>query len=266
MPESRLRPPVVILPPSSMPPAPSGSPPSDMPPGPSREHPLTVRDFDPFASAVRGCSTANCTFETLIDGSRIDVKWSFQRSGERKPLFAVSTHPALLLPGGNEPRPGQPFQEKADLLEEAVGSRLMLHEQMVSTGQGDETGARGCRQPTGTLLRMELRRRRAHAVNKWSAISSLQARSLQEISISPVTSLQYRVAHSREVASLLQLVEIVRLFVRRLWNESSRCTFAWIVRAPSEAHQESHRSSAHFFFASACACFHRSANPPYHTE
>ena len=32
-------------------------------------------------------------------------------------------------------------QKKADLFEEAAGSRLMLQEQMVSTGQGNETGA-----------------------------------------------------------------------------------------------------------------------------
>ena len=65
-----------------------------------------------------------------------------------------------------------------------------------------------------------------------------------------LTTSKYLAAHSAEVVFKLQFIEIVRLLVRSPRNKS-RCEHlpkAWVVRAPSEAHQGYHRL-AHFFLS-----------------
>ena len=63
-----------------------------------------------------------------------------KRSECWKPLFAVSTRSGPSRPAALS-RARSTLQEKADLFEESIAGRLMLQEQMVSTGQGDEMSA-----------------------------------------------------------------------------------------------------------------------------
>src|SRR5580700_7405844 len=133
-------------------------------------------------------------------------------------------------------------QEKANLLKKTVRSRLMLQEQMVSSGQGDETGARdACRQLAPCLdwsrdvaSRMHDKRRRLHLRQK---ISDIEIADDVEISRRALGRGRFP----------LQFIEIVRLLVRCTRNESrgEHLPKAWIVCAPSEAHQGYHRL-AHF--------------------
>src|SRR5580692_3395699 len=121
----------------------------------------------------------------------------------------------------------------------------MFQEQMVSTGEDDETRARDAGGQLAPRLEwnqevvahMHDKRRRFHF-----------RENIRDIEISDGIEISCR-ALGRGCFQL-QLVEIIRLLVRSPWNEpgGEHLPKAWIVRAPPEAHQSCHRL-AHFFLS-----------------
>src|SRR5580693_4870734 len=144
-------------------------------------------------------------------------------------------------------------QEKADLLKKTVRGRLMLQEQMVSTGQGDEMSARdtggqlapGLDWSRDVASRMHDKRRRLHFRQK---ISDIEIADDVEISSSALGRGRFQ----------LQLVEILCLLMRSARNESrgEHLPKARIIRSPSKAYQSRHRFP-HFFFRRERASFRR---------
>src|SRR5262249_34666929 len=139
-------------------------------------------------------------------------------------------------------------QKKAYLFEEAVGSRLMLQEQMVSTGQGDETGTRdaGGQLAPGfewnylVVPHVHDERQRLHFGEQ---IDDIEIADGIEIANGTLRRGRFQ----------LQLVENVRLLMGCSRDEKP-CEYlpkGWIIRAPSEPHQGAHRIASFFLGRSA---------------
>src|SRR4029077_14821952 len=107
-------------------------------------------------------------------------------------------------------------QEKADLFEESIGSWLVFQGQMVSAGEGDETGPRDAGGQLASGLEgnhlvsphMHDKSRRLHFGQK---VGDIKIANDIEISCSVLWRGRFQ----------LQVVDIICLLLRCAWNESS---------------------------------------------